>query len=473
MTKSETVRPQELNQAFTVQMEEEEELTDHEVCIGSLCFLQPYSTYVPPPFYPRLPHRTYRWKVGAKLTTRLMPQLVIKRALVLPNCFGLGDNGRWCWRWIPLSLLLGLKVEPHMQKKCDHSFPVHAHLVPNIRLKSLTPVLGKLALQPLLELSANSSAEIRREFSVGQAKLSIRAIVEVGSCFKGFNNSPHWAIKLDWYSTETDKVQSKLANDAVALQCSRRFSLTQNCKLVASAAMQIPSLLSYPISHRNLPEGIKFWSVKVAQNFGTMASRDQPLPISAYLNASEGFGRFKTITIAPGHWIDPGIEQGAPGERDFNLEIANFTEKKLHNKGWEVLRPDRDAPYLSWEEYLNWVSKQTLKGRPVLEIHGQGSTADYRGLVFGIIGDAEASLNKELAKDFGIFPMDWRELGVPRRGGVIVESFNADKVMRMAPLQRSCAVRHIANSIVSCIERASSQNHAEHSMDIESIDDTF
>jgi hypothetical protein len=24
--------------------------------------------------------------------------------------------------------------------------------------------------------------------------------------------------------------------------------------------------------------------------------------------------------------------------------------------------------------------------------------------------------------------MDWRELGVPRRGGVIVESFNADEV---------------------------------------------
>jgi hypothetical protein len=46
-------------------------------------------------------------------------------------------------------------------------------------------------------------------------------------------------------------------------------------------------------------------------------------------------------------------------------------EKQLIENGWEVLRPDRDAPYLSWEEYLNWVSKQTLEGIPLLEIHGQ------------------------------------------------------------------------------------------------------
>ncbi len=37
-------------------------------------------------------------------------------------------------------------------------------------------------------------------------------------------------------------------------------------------------------------------------------------------------------------------------------------------------------------------------------------------------------LIQELAGTFGEFQMDWRELGVPRRGGVIVESFNADEV---------------------------------------------
>ena len=37
-------------------------------------------------------------------------------------------------------------------------------------------------------------------------------------------------------------------------------------------------------------------------------------------------------------------------------------------------------------------------------------------------------LVQELAETFGQFQMDWRELGVPRRGGIIVESFNADEV---------------------------------------------
>jgi hypothetical protein len=59
----------------------------------------------------------------------------------------------------------------------------------------------------------------------------------------------------------------------------------------------------------------------------------------------------------------------------------------------------------------------------------QGSAAHYRGHVLGVIGDANAPLSKELAGDFGYFQMDWRELGVPRRGGVIVESFNSDEVM--------------------------------------------
>ena len=35
---------------------------------------------------------------------------------------------------------------------------------------------------------------------------------------------------------------------------------------------------------------------------------------------------------------------------------------------------------------------------------------------------------QELANEFGIFEMDWTGLGVPRRGGIIVESFNTDEV---------------------------------------------
>lgn len=35
---------------------------------------------------------------------------------------------------------------------------------------------------------------------------------------------------------------------------------------------------------------------------------------------------------------------------------------------------------------------------------------------------------QELAKEFGWYPSDWKELAVPRRGGVIVEGFNSDEV---------------------------------------------
>jgi hypothetical protein len=43
---------------------------------------------------------------------------------------------------------------------------------------------------------------------------------------------------------------------------------------------------------------------------------------------------------------------------DVILQVANVLEKELRKNGWEVLRPDRDAPQMQWEEYLNWVSKQ-------------------------------------------------------------------------------------------------------------------
>jgi hypothetical protein len=36
---------------------------------------------------------------------------------------------------------------------------------------------------------------------------------------------------------------------------------------------------------------------------------------------------------------------------------------------------------------------------------------------------------QELANEFGWYPSDWKELAVPRRGGVIVEGFNSDEVI--------------------------------------------
>lgn len=67
---------------------------------------------------------------------------------------------------------------------------------------------------------------------------------------------------------------------------------------------------------------------------------------------------------------------------------------RLGRAGWRVLRPDRDAPHLMWEEYINWVSARTLRGVPVIEIHGQGPEAHTEGAVWGVIGDARTPLNK-------------------------------------------------------------------------------
>ncbi|MCO5565049.1 hypothetical protein L7F22_018719 [Adiantum nelumboides] len=271
---------------------------------------------------------------------------------------------------------------------------------------------------------------------------------------KASTKGPMWAIHLIWKSTETDILRGKLENDVMTLEYLRRWAISKTCKAVTSAAIRMPCL----DFQRSFCGDMNFGSVKITYKSGSRIFREEPLPTSAYTKASEKFGESGTITVAPGHFIDPGNETGAPGEREFNFEIANLVERDLHGHGWRVLRPDRDAPYLLWEEYLNWVSKQTLRGHPVVEIHGQGPTADYRGHVTGVIGDPKISLNKELAKKFGFFDMDWRELGVPRRGGVIVESFDSDEALQLAPLQRSQAARCIATRLVDSIQRASSRS---------------
>eukprot|EP01018_Ginkgo_biloba_P018183 Gb_36696 [translate_table: standard] len=305
---------------------------------------------------------------------------------------------------------------------------------------------------------------VKREFKLAGAKLTVQANFEANDGFH-ILDTRRWMLHVDWHPADTARVRGLSVQGSFPVKYSRALTLTEDCKAVASAVAELPSnILTHGVwrFYDNLPVKLKFHSLKISQIIGTRPKRDPPLSASSYVRAAKFIGRKDVITVVPGHWIDPGVEAGAPGERDFNLEIlqhcvqvANVLEKQLRGNGWEVLRPDRDAPQLSWEEYLNWVSKQTLKGIPVLEIHGQGSTADYRGLVLGVIGNTQVPLNKELALHFGYFQMDWSELGVPRRGGVIVECFNADEVLQMAPWHRKWAARRLANRIVSSIERAS------------------
>jgi hypothetical protein len=131
---------------------------ENEACVGGLCFLQPHSGYFPPPFYRRIPGREHRWKAGARLRTGPGLQLKIQRAIALPNCLGLGDDARWRWQWIPLSLQTGMKIEgslQHSQQKvaADNSpcqneslYMQSIQTFPFARIKVLSPIFGKLGM---------------------------------------------------------------------------------------------------------------------------------------------------------------------------------------------------------------------------------------------------------------------------------------------------------------------------------------
>ena len=163
-------------------------------------------------------------------------------------------------------------------------------------------------------------------------------------------------------------------------------------------------------------------------------------------------GHRATVALVPGHWIDPGEESGAPGERALNLVIANRAHRLLDARGWTVLRPDLASPPLSWEEYVAWVRAQSRGGVAVLEVHGQGEGASMEGRVTGVIAQRESTLGDALAVRFGVFPMDWTELAVPRLGGAVVESFDATALERLPPEARTEAVDDIAKDIAEAVD---------------------
>lgn len=49
------------------------------------------------------------------------------------------------------------------------------------------------------------------------------------------------------------------------------------------------------------------------------------MPPPLYLKSAKHIGNNDVITVVPGHWIDPGVEVGASGEREFNLEVENLS----------------------------------------------------------------------------------------------------------------------------------------------------
>jgi hypothetical protein len=59
--------------------------------------------------------------------------------------------------------------------------------------------------------------------------------------------------------------------------------------------------------------------------------------------------------VVAGHWIDPAEQVGAPGERGFNMKVADNLTARLRRHGWTVMRPEREHRSLhpdTWDGYL-------------------------------------------------------------------------------------------------------------------------
>ena len=159
----------------------------------------------------------------------------------------------------------------------------------------------------------------------------------------------------------------------------------------------------------------------------------------------------KEVALVGGHWIDPGKDTGAPGEREMNMHIANRVTSKLASEGWIVWRPENNTAGYTWDQYLDWVGDQTTRNVPVIEIHGQGRIGNVPAL--GVIGDRNAPLNRVFGKWFGFFPMDYTLRGVPRHGGTILEAFDTDRFRGLNPLERYKAAEAVSETIASRIRQ--------------------
>lgn len=59
------------------------------------------------------------------------------------------------------------------------------------------------------------------------------------------------------------------------------------------------------------------------------AFREIPQSAFVYRQASSLIGARDTISVVPGHWIDCQSEPGAPGEREFNMDVWCFFQSLI------------------------------------------------------------------------------------------------------------------------------------------------
>ena len=164
------------------------------------------------------------------------------------------------------------------------------------------------------------------------------------------------------------------------------------------------------------------------------------------------------VVVVAGHFIDPGTDVGAPGERETNMALADGVERELRRRGgWRVTRPDvrPELRGMSWAAYQRWVAARTRAGVPVVEIHGQGRAARPGfSSVVGVIAGPRSPLADALEGAFGRLPNDPLALAVPRNGGVLLEAYDSDSMAALEAGSRAREEARLALAIADALERA-------------------
>eukprot|EP00873_Tetraselmis_striata_P003205 jgi/Tetstr1/423469/TSEL_014150.t1 len=422
---------------------------------------------------PSRPRKAYRWK--GTLTWRppaaaepadepgghfsSWPTFCAYRRVHLPQALGIGEDG--LWRWPLLSVELDVGARGELGRNGDGECVVA--LEPVVRLKTAAwqrkfGVVGEVQVLPTTHVKLQKRARMRLGI------LSLCCSSQAGSLVPGTLE-----LRLatpSWHGSELqlgDRVAAAAGDGeppggGPLVRLKRRLQPRKGCWLGIAAERQAlsqrpvrlgpggpaPELplnreadkaegagLGSPHAQRPPWEGgfpLSGVSLSVAllgdrfgrdvQSLDIIGAETQRWQLQGRRRARRGWKETPRIGVVAGHWIDPGADTGAPGEREFNMEVANAVDKQLTSQGWRVYRPDRDTEGLAWDDYLRWVARQSRRGTPVVEIHGQGRAAAIDGIATGVIGCRGAPLNRALGSTFGFFPMDWTGLAGEQRGKV-------------------------------------------------------
>eukprot|EP00898_Chlorokybus_atmophyticus_P003353 jgi/Chlat1/4018/Chrsp26S00298 len=459
------------------------------------------------------PPRAYRWKVTARcregVTAPAQPQLTVRRSWSLPQALGLNSNGTWRWPFLPVSLQVGgmasmrfpsfrdwrggdkhdsdLLLNGNSHSTNHHDTDSNALFVtkpfgnvavgsgagtvsvggvsfhPSVRIKFERMVgMGDIGVRPVLELLPVPVVSIKRVVRVGPVGITLRGSWQIS---RDNAHKPLFSVEVDWQPVEFFRVYRNSGNPKLVSQFEKPIPVDRRTTAVFGGHIELPVVAGRrpTLEGEVVPHDLKLDLIRSGSTFRTAKAlrlqakeyHDVDIMATAGTKATRNM-----VAIVPGHWIDPEDDTGAPGERNFNMEVANRVTTQLSTSGWRVLRPDRDAPTMQWDDYLDWISAQAARGVPTVEIHGQGASADYRGIVKGVIGTQRSQLHQALANEFGFYPMDWRELAVPRRGGGILEAFDTDEVSKLSVRQRSALAAKLARKISRSVQKVARQEGA-------------